>query len=235
MSLFSASALLLTGLLSAEPEGVRPHAEIRAADIEARFTCSQAPAQSLTVPPGSEVVLQVPAGCPDTGALWLFSLECKARCTGRIADAEGRALASLSGTKAALAVKPLGKEHSRSLGLLQLAVAQKPVRADASDLLDVPLVLRFQAEAFAASHTLQVAEATALGSPAIGSSRQLYARASRVDLGRARIELWSEQQKLLLDTVVKLGAPLPFDCAATAGWCSGHAQLSVEPHQLRQP
>jgi hypothetical protein len=177
----------------------------------------------------------VPEGCPDAGTLWLLSLECKARCTGRIADAEGRTLASVSGPKAALAVKPLGKEHPHSLGLLRLAVAQKPARADASDLLDVPLVLRFQAESFAASHTLQVAEATALGSPLLGSSRQLHARVSRVDLSRARVQLWSEQNPPLLDTVVKLGATLPFDCAPTTGWCTGHARLSVEPHRLHRP
>ena len=234
MTLLSTSAILLAGLLSAEPAGVRPHAGVNAAEIEASFICAKSPALSLTVPPAAEVVLQVPAGCPDAGAFWLLSLQCKARCTGRLTDADGRPLASLSGPKSTLAVKPVGKEPPPSLGQLRLSVAQKSVRVDASELLDVPLVLVFQADAFAASHTLQVAEATALGSPLLASPRQIYARVSRLDLGRARIELWNEQRQSLLDTVLKLGTTTPFDCARTAGWCTGRAQLRVEPHRLHQ-
>lgn len=232
MSLLSTSAILLAGLLSAEPAGVRPLAGVTAVEMDASFICSQSPALNLTVPSSAEVVLQVPAGCPEAGAFWLLSLRCEAHCTGRVADADGRTLASLSGPRAALSVKPLGKEHPHSLGLLRLAAAKKSVRADASDLLDVPLVLLVQADAFAASHTLKVAEATAIGSPLVASSRQLYARVSRMDLGRARVELWNEQHQSLLDAVVKLGATVPLDCARTAGWCTGSAQLSVEPHRI---
>ena len=148
-------------------------------------------------------------------------------------DAQGAALARVEGPRTKLAVRPERKTTSPALRLLRLSVSASKETADASDLLDVPLVFKFKNAAFASSFTLDVAEASSLPSPDLRSKTLLHARASRIDLDRVRVEVWNEQRLLLMNRVVKLGEEFDFDCARTAGWCTGEASLAVTPHQIR--
>lgn len=216
---------LLLALLSAAPGSL----DTTALSVDVEFRCATRTTQSLVLTPQTQALLEVPGGCPDEGRPWRLMLRCEGeRCTGAVL-AERGSIARVHGTPARVQVTPLASEHPATLQRLRLRVTgQQPLRVDAEDRRERPLQLRFQAPTFAVSYTLDTVVATGVRSPRLDSAARLVLQALRTDPEHARVRIWNEREEVLLDRTLRLGEPVALDCARSAGWCTGPAQLRVE-------
>ncbi len=219
----SLTAALILAVLTAPGD-----VQTTALSVDVEFRCAAAVTRSLVLTPEAQALLEVPKGCPDEGRPWRLMLRCeKERCTGAVL-AERGSIARLHGTPAQVQVAPLAREHPATLDTLRVRVtAQQPLHVSAEDRRERPLQLSFQSPTFAVSYTLDTVVATGVRSPNPDSTARLVLQAMRVDADPARVRIWNERLELLVDRALRLEEPVPLDCAKSAGWCTGKAELTV--------
>ncbi|MBF5041515.1 hypothetical protein FGE12_03885 [Aggregicoccus sp. 17bor-14] len=215
--------VLLLVALAAEP---RPF-ETTALSVDVDFTCRTHVTRSLVLTPETQALLEVPKGCPDAGRAWRLMLQCReGQCTGAVL-AEAGSIARVHGPQGRLSVTPLAKEHPATLERLRVRVtSQQSLHVEAEDLRQRPLELRFHAAPYSVSYTVDTVM-TEVPTPKRGSNARLVVQAERADLDHARVRVWNERQELLVERTLRFEEPVSLDCARSAGWCTGEAELSV--------
>jgi len=221
---------ILLALLAAAPGSF----DTTALSVDVSFHCAARTTQSLVLTPETQALLEVPEACPDAGRAWRLMLRCaKERCTGAVL-AERGSIARVHGTPAKLQVTPLASEHPATLERLRVRVtSQQPLHVEAEDRRERPLQLSFQGPTFAVSYSLDTVVATGVRSPGPDSAARLVLQALRTDPDHARVRIWSEREELLVDRTLRLGEPVALDCARSAGWCTGKAELTVRESHPR--
>ncbi len=223
---------ILLVLAAGTPQSPPP---VSATVVELHFVCKQHGIEPVALTRGAEANFRVPADCPDGGATWTLSLDCREHCRGTL-SAESGLLARIDGPAKKdefLTLKPQPNAPA-SLPLLAVKLVEQ-VKTEAPVVRPPPIQLVLSSATDSKMFFLDEGLATI----DLDEGRFLAFQATRVDAKRARLVVTIErtgkpqERQRLFDKVLKLGSEeVPFDCGRTPGFCSGEARLLLREHRM---
>lgn len=236
LSAFSVLALLLSadGTQATKNDASTAPLEVIALAVDVDFVCRSPSTQSLILTPKAQVLLEVPGDCPEARADWRLSIDCgPQRCSGDIRTREG-AIAHLEGTRTLLTVKPTAQQHPPTLDFMAVRITgQHPLRLETPTEHQPPVQLLLQIPAVTGVYTLSPSEPepVSLDFEHRGRRLRLFARASRSDSTRVRLQLWNARKELLQDATLEMDKPRELECQRLESICEGVMKFWVREYQ----